>query len=197
MLGPGEGGEVLRFLSGLIGGCWLLGATVTIANATPVVWNIPTLDFITGPGGTVSGVFTYDADTNTYSAWSIDFSGLPDPVLNGLVTPSTSVLSSSSSSTFFSFSYSSGQAEFELGFGYLDSNFNFIDVPLSNSGGDVPGFATVLDLDFPTLNSWNTGELPLVASTTPEPMSAILVLLGGVGPFIFYKWRFHRRTSSR
>jgi hypothetical protein len=194
MVDPEEkGGSALRFLSGLIGGCWLLGATVTIAIASPLVWNIPTLNFITG-GGTVSGVFTYDADTNAYSAWSIDISGFSDPIANGLVTPSTSVVNSFSSSTFFDLSYASGQAEFDMGFGFLDSGFHFIYVPLTDSGGDAPGQAAVLDV--PSFTSFNTGLLPVVASTTPEPMSAVLVLLGGVSSFICYKWRRGRGTSK-
>lgn len=194
----------MKFLSGLICGWWLLGASVTMANATPLTWDIPTLNFIYGSGcepggvcsgGTVSGVFTYDADTNTYSAWSIDVSGFSDPVMNGLLTPATSSVASFASSGSLDLSYSSGQSAFEAVFGYY-SGVNFISVPLTDSGGDVPGLSFVL-LDVPSYTSFNTGALPVVASTSPEPMSAILVVLGDLSLSVFCKMRMCRRTSHR
>lgn len=189
-----KGAEALKILTGLICGWCLLGASVTIANASPLVWEIPTLNFTTG-GGTVSGVFTYDADTNAYSAWSIDVSGFSDPVMNGLLTPATSSVASFASSGSFDLSYSSGQSAFEAVFGY-NSGFNFISVPLTDSGGDVPGMSFVL-LDVPNYTSFNTGPLPVVAFTTPEPMSAVLVVLGGLSLSVFCKMRMRRRTSHR
>lgn len=174
----------MRFLSGLMGRCLLLGAGVIAADANPIIWTITPLNF--SPSGTVSGVFTYDADTNLYSAWSIDLSDFEDPVVNGLVTPSTSVISSFSSSTEFNFSYSAGQAEFNLGFATFDPGFT--GVPLTDAGGSVPGFAGVIDI--PNFTSWNTGLLPSVASTAPEPMSAVLVLISGFGLFACCKWCF-------
>jgi hypothetical protein len=39
------------------------------ANATPVVWYLSGVTY--DDGGTASGSFTYDADTNTYSAISV------------------------------------------------------------------------------------------------------------------------------
>jgi hypothetical protein len=184
----------MRFSSSLIGMSWLLGASVVGANASPLVWNIPTLTFqqLNSSPGTVSGVFTYDADTNSYSAWSIDISGFSDSVLNGLATPATSTLAPFSASTNFPVLYSSGQAEFELAFGFVSGGI-FTSVPLTDLGGSVPGFAEVIDV--PNFTSWNSGVVPVAASASPEPMPGVLVLLGGIGLFIYSKWRFRRRTS--
>ena len=137
-------------------------------------------------------MFNDDADTNLYSAWSIDLSDFEDPVVNGLVTPSTSVISSFSSSTEFNFSYSAGQAEFNLGFATFDPGFT--GVPLTDAGGSVPGFAG--EKDIPNFTSWNTGLLPSVASTAPEPMSAVLVLISGFGLFACCKWCFRTWAES-
>jgi hypothetical protein len=172
----------MRTLSGLICMSWLLGASAMVANASPILWNIPTLNFPQPSAGTVSGIFTYDADVNSYSAWSIDVSGFPDSVLNALLTPSTSVVSSRSSAMFFDLFYSSDQAEFRLIF----------DVPLTDSAGTVPGFAVVVDA--PNFTSWNA-TVPVAAFTSPEPMPGALVLLGGVGLLIYSRSRVRRRTS--
>src|SRR5262245_55025105 len=50
------------------------------AQATPIVWAINEARL--SDGGTVSGEFTYDADTSVFSDWSISFSGGFLPSLN-------------------------------------------------------------------------------------------------------------------
>jgi hypothetical protein len=74
------------------------------ASAGPVTWSFASVNLNTFFTGTVSGQFTYDADTNTYSAWSITVSntapgGVTLPIfdsggnaipLDGLLTPAMS-----------------------------------------------------------------------------------------------------------
>jgi hypothetical protein len=64
-------------------------------QATPVTWTLLPLHFsgpTNRPGsspGTVSGTFTYDADTNTYSNWNFVFSGF-SAYQTFTLTPATS-----------------------------------------------------------------------------------------------------------
>jgi hypothetical protein len=166
-----------------------LGATVDVANADPILWTLSTLNFDSGPGialangGVASGFFTYNADTNTYSDWNIDFSdfGAGFNQGNALVTPATSSILVSSPQNF-DLLYSSGQVEFDL----------FFVSPLTDSGGDVQVVGGVVD----TGNVFYSWHAQGTASSVPEPASAVF-LLAGIGCSALCLFLHQRRFARK
>jgi hypothetical protein len=170
-----------------------------VANAGPITWIVSMTLTNTNPNmagtGVGSGSFVYNADTNTYSDWSILLSGFPlnpnGPDINGLLTPATSSLTFGSATQL-----SLGYPELQMPFSYFFTLFfvgpppNFVDNPLTDSGGQVPFMA----FDEPGFGTWSgTGT----ASSSPEPNPAVLVLLGGAVFCITGREWFRRSLSNK
>jgi hypothetical protein len=177
----------------------LVSNTAATGNASPITWNLSTLNINAGPGlelgqgGVASGFFSYDADANTYAAWNITISGFGFAPANGLLTPLTSSTYLPPTPTFFSLSYSSDQALLFLSFfdpATLDPR------PLTNAGGVLNVSATVVDAGN-VFYSWFGGG---TVSSVPEPASAIFVLIGGavlcIACISLHQWLSHRTASS-
>jgi hypothetical protein len=110
---------------------WLLPGCA--AWATPVRWTLSGVTF-SGIGGTASGTFVYDADTNTYSqvdittsAFSILVNSTPLPV------PAPHYTGVNTGSTSTSASFTGGGANLTLNFAQ----------PLTNAGGSIALVTTV------------------------------------------------------
>ena len=173
----------------------LLGTAIAPVKASPITWYLSTLNFTFGAGpeltagGVGTGSFTYDAVTNTYSAWNINVSGFGYPPANGLFTPATSYVSFASAE-YFDLTSLSGQGTLEIGF---FSTFNPPNQePLPNSGS-VDVLANLAPAPPFSIYSWQTEG---TASTVPEPASVNLILLGGV-VLCMSSIFLHRRLSRR
>ena len=108
----------------------LLIALAGAVQAAPVVWTIDSLLF--DDGGTASGSFTYDADTNTYSHISISTSSgsvLPGGVY-GVIHPHTPYVAPSNET---------GMVVLDVTNGEFDSTAMSLifESPLSNAGGTI------------------------------------------------------------
>jgi hypothetical protein len=178
-----------------------LGAAHTLF-ADPLQWELSTLtfsatSFTTGAvsTGTVSGSFTYDADTNTDTTWAIQLSGFPGtpvPASGLLLTPADSSLfcTPCSPDYFFIFdpTLSSGLAGLSLSF----------PQPLTDAGGTVPvaGF-TSLVLNTPDFGTFNL-QSPGSVSAVPEPSSAALTLIVSIcfGTLFLRRWRYGRPSQQ-
>ncbi len=74
----------------LILSCALLCVAAVTALGSPLVWSFQDVSFV--QGGTITGSFTYDADTQIVSSWDISVVGLPDPALDVTYTPLNSAI---------------------------------------------------------------------------------------------------------
>ena len=180
-----------RYSALTLGLLTILGAAGS-ASADPVQWDLSTLTFqaTSFPSGvvstgTVTGSFTYNADTNTYTTWSLDLSGFPGtgvPASGLLVTPAnTSLFCSPCAPNFLLIdsTLSSALSSFEL----------FFTQPLTDAGGTVSigpdgGFLIFDTLDFGTFHTPG-GSL----TATPEPSASALVVLVAFGLCLTYQRR--------
>lgn len=142
------------------------------ATATPLLW---TLNGTFTDGGTASGSFTYDADTNVFSNINILASGGS----SGLPASAFQYISSSGSTFLVLFD---SNAPDLTGAHWLMLGFNS---PLTNNGGVVDvgngseltcNNATCSNLTLPTRGFTASGNT--VTAPTPEPTTLTLIPLG-------------------
>jgi hypothetical protein len=196
-----------RFFKLTLGIVFVFGATYRIF-ADPLQWDLSTLTFsaTSFPAGmvstgTVTGSFTYDADTNSFTTWNIELSGFLGtgiPVSGLLLTPADTMLATTG------FCLSCPRGSFAL-FESPNPLFNFSALalsftqPLTDAGGTVPVDGstnnTVMILDLPTFNSFELQSPGGSASAVPEPSSAALTLLVviGFGALFLRRLRHYRR----
>jgi hypothetical protein len=169
----------------------VLGAADT-TFADPLQWDLSTLTFqgtsypsLAVSTGTVSGSFTYDADTNKYATWSIQLSGFPGTGIPGtglLLTPANTVLTPNGfcvSCLPGSFAVFAGSNPL-FNFSALGLNFT---QSLTDAGGTVPvDRSSVMILDLQTFGSFEL-QSPggSVSAAVPEPASAALTLIVAIG----------------
>jgi hypothetical protein len=168
---------------------WFLPTLVStgIANAGPIVWNLSTLNFDifggvpAGHQGTVTGSFIFDADTTTYTTWSILLSGFAGTGADGLLlTPATSTTGSFAPGLVFSLL--SNQKDPNGGF-LAVVNLSFF--PALTDAGGTTSVGGNLALDTPDFSTFVTPGGTV--SSAPEPSAGVLVLAGA--GFAFCLWR--------
>ena len=167
----------------LIGLLVFVGSSSVAANlqAAPILWTIDA-------GSNLSGSFTYDADTNTYSNIAItttvpNASFDTNDILPGFAANGFELI------TNFGAADLTNEAYLTLGFG-----------PLTNAGGTFtinPGFVAVcLNAACQTLNvdraTGNFTGRTVSSPSVPEPMTLLLVGSGVLGVGV-RRWR-QRRT---
>jgi hypothetical protein len=183
----------------LLGSILWFSATLVstgIAKADPIVWNLSTLNFDvfgsqpSGHQGTVTGSITFTADTATYTAWSLLFSGFAGTGADGLLLiPATSTVG-----TFdpgFVFSLLSDQKGPS---GNVLAVLNLSFFPgLTDAGGTTPVGGNLI-LDTPNLSTFVTPGGTV--SSVPEPPAGALVLAGAGFAFCVL-WQVLRRNPLR
>jgi len=167
-----------------------IGASPNAALATPLTW---TVDGAFADGGIISGSFTYDADTDSMSAWSLTVAG-------GNVA------------SFPTFTYSNSVANSFINFTTTDDRFIFCGnvncdngsrelrlafaASLSDAGGTVAMLAGIADPTPPGFGfeCYNCSPFRLITSgsahagtptAVPEPGTLALfgLALGGIAVF--------------
>jgi hypothetical protein len=188
-------------------------------QAAPVKWTLQPLHF-TGPTnnpggaqstGIVSGTFTYDADTNTYSNWNFAFSGF-SPYQTFTLTPATSfvqVLVANPPSYYtcpgygspapcgvYFFSNQRGAGGGALNAPAIDFQLSFSPT-LTNAGGTVTASGSCgpncLVLDTPSYASFQL-DAPSTATTNPPQNTALAHFAVGGG---FASGFFVTNTSNQ
>jgi hypothetical protein len=174
----------ITFLIGVV-----LVFTAPLMKATPVLW---TLQSTVLTQGTVSGSFIFDADTNTYSGWSIviPFEPTPYNMVAETLTPANSLRTGPNPTAF----------RFEI----IDNdsidlfNLSFVD-PLTNAGGTdtfrAPSFSSVGSF---AQNAFNGSKDPIISGSVigtalPEPGSGVL-LIAGIAAIV--AWDRSRQTAQ-
>ncbi len=169
----------------------------TPASAIVRTWTLNDVAF--DDGGTASGTFDYDANTNTYSTFSISVAG-GDPVLfaDFAYTPVTSHLRPPLDATDLSISSN------EVVMNDIRTLFMQFAQPLTNQGGSIvlqnpDGLGG--DAEFHTLpSSPPFGQRSFISGTVsaiPEPSSAVsMLVLGALGASLWLSrsWKGARRT---
>jgi hypothetical protein len=183
----------------------VLGATHTVF-ADPLQWELSTLTFsaTSFPGGVVStgsvtGLFTYDADTGHFATWSIELSGFPGtpvPATGLLLTPANS--SSPCMTNCFPTQFDIFDPTHTTAFTLLDLTFT---QPLTDAGGTVPVdtgmLATLLFLDTPNFSTFSLQSPGGSASAVPEPSSAALTLVVAIGFGMLFMRRLRHSCPKR
>jgi hypothetical protein len=200
LIKTGKGGLVVKLFLGSI--LWLLPALVTTgtANAGPVTWNLSTLNLDlccggspTGLQGTVTGSFTFNADTNTYAAWSILLSGFAGTGTDGLLlTPATSTVVLFDPGSFLGL-----RSDLTGPFGAprVVLNLSFFP-PLTDAGGTTSAGGNMhFNLDTPLLGTFSGPHG--TASSVPEPSAAALVLAAAGFGFCVLRVIFRRRSRPK
>jgi hypothetical protein len=153
------------------------------AHAVPVVWTLQNISFV--DGATASGSFTYDAATQTYTAWNITTTPTVDSSAIGFTyLPGASYTTNNytNASTSYYLNASSFGVRNLPGPGTLQFGLVFA-TPLTDAGGTVAlklsggGFESTASgfASRPVV----AGVGSVVASPVPEPASAALLLAGG------------------
>lgn len=154
-----------------------IGSLSFMANATPIDWTINSMAF--NDGGTASGSFTYDADTNMYS--NISITTTAGSILGGNTYTLVDTPNSNAEDPRYFIALDSFSSDL-AGVHFLTTQF---DSNLTNLGGTVGiiGFlegtcgnaiCSLYSSDAPT-------RIPVsgsVSSTTSVPEPATLALLG-------------------
>ena len=159
--------------------CLLLGAVLcSQAYAIPVEWSVDGL--VRADGGTVSGSFVYDADTNTYSAINITTTTGPSPPpLPGETYSGFDPTTSDASGVIFE-RIQRGISDAAALTGQNSLLFAFVPA-LTNAGGTVtPVVATEVNCDDASCGSSSNpvaliGDIvgtPVSASTPTSPLTA-------------------------
>lgn len=150
-----------------------------MASAGPVTWSLVNTNF--DDGGTASGFFVFDADTNTILNWNLNTTA-------GSVLGDFQYIPSDSSAGVFSgvFEFWSNQL-YPGCCGFLENRYLMlgVDSPLTNAGGTVNltpgqlgqlGGAECLNCDPYRLIT--TGSVTSSGPAMPEPRSLYLLVLG-------------------
>ena len=194
---------IRRFYATALGFLSALGAAGT-AGADPVQWDLSTLTFqaTSFPSGEVStgtmtGSFTFDADTGHFTTWSIELSGFPGtpvPATGLLLTPanSSSPCDLNCPPTDFAIFDPTRLTAFSL----LQLSYT---PPLTDAGGTaslLDGLNTVLFLNTPDFSTFSL-QGPGSVTATPEPSASALVVLVAFGLCVAYQRRRMTRLESR
>jgi hypothetical protein len=179
----------------------LWAASAVFANASPILWNLSTLNYNpstfdpTFGSGTVSGSFVFDADTNTLSLWSISTAGFA-PETNITFTPANSTASSGLGGSCGSLA-----CTFLLSDTIFHDFLNLMfDSPMTNAGGTI-GISSqafqFLKLDVPTVTTYYLAS-PGSVTSTPEAAPSMLVFVGALALLGFrrIRGRIHRAQKS-
>jgi len=130
---------------------------INVANAVPVTWTLDSTQ--TGYSfAQTFGIFTFDADTNTYANVNMRFSTNVSLVFG--------INAGSDSANGFSYGSQGGTGIFTLNF----------DTPLSNAGGVVTGTGSNNVQGSPTY--WSFSVHSPVTTPVPEPESFALIFAG-------------------
>jgi hypothetical protein len=191
-----------RFSTLIIPFVFVLGAVAPTTLADPLQWNLSTLTFSATsfpPGGaattgTVTGSFTYDANTNVYTTWSIDISGFPGtavPASGLLLTPAdTSIAGFCTGCNRFSIYDPAALSPFWT----LLLDFT---QPLTDAGGTVSINDTFFQLNAPNFATFRLQGPSGSVSAVPEPSSAALILVVAIGFGTLFLRRFRHSRPNR
>jgi hypothetical protein len=172
-----------RFFTFTLRFVFVLGAAHTIL-ADPLQWDLSTLTFQANslpPGtvstGTATGSFTYNADTNSFTTWSIELSGFAGTAVpaGGLLL--TSANTSSSCPPCSPTNFYIVDPTFSTGFDFLSLLFA---QPLTDAGGTVSMSSGIMALNTPNFGTFFL-QGPSSVSSVPEPSSAALTLIISIG----------------
>jgi hypothetical protein len=159
-------------------------STWGVVTATPISWNLNGTESV--GGAPVTGSFIYDADTNIFSNWSISIPDVPSlSIVAETLTPADSFFVFGNPGPLFDIIFLSDNPQNQM--------ISLALVGLSDAEG------TVNLLEPSTIESITRQQDLVVGSATaqvPEPKSYALVLIGGIGAFV---WRRNRTyfVSSR
>ena len=143
--------------------------TTSAACAAPVIWNLNSVSF--ADGGTASGSFTYDADIDQYSAWTIAVAGGTTAALPAYTYTSASGFQGIHSASAIDFVAIPVVRYLRLTFAS----------PLTNAGGTTALIAgTAFECDNCTIrrNIVAGSVTTAVPGAVPEPTSWALMLMG-------------------
>jgi hypothetical protein len=185
----------LRFL-------FVLGAAHTIF-ADPLQWNLSplTLSATSFPGGVVStgtmtGSFTYDAATNSFTTWSFDLSGFPGtgvPASGLLLTPANTFTCPTSPLN------QCYPTEIVL-LPTVSEPFRALDLfytkPLTDAGGTIPISLADLFLDNPNFGTFGLQSPGGSVSAVPEPSAAALTLVVAIAFGTLCLWRLRQSRPT-
>ena len=155
------------------------------ALAAPITWTL--VDVTSSDGGSFTGSFVFDADTDVYS--SVLITHVPD-----VVEPSALTFSTLNPSTDLVLNLLNGPPDPDGGIGRHSLTLDFA-APLTDAGGDinVTGLATYFTgLRHQTIDS---GTVDAVGVTVPEPSTWAMMLLGFAG-LGFAGWRGRRKAAG-
>jgi hypothetical protein len=186
---------IRRFHATALGFLSALGAAGT-AGADPVQWDLSTLTFqaTSFPSGVVStgtmtGSFTFDADTGHFTTWSIELSGFPGtpvPATGLLLTPANS--SSPCDVNCLPTDFAIFDPTRLTAFSLLQLSYT---PPLTDAGGAaslLDGLNTVLFLNTPDFSTFSL-QGPGSVTATPEPSTGAVVVLVAFGLCLAYQRR--------
>jgi hypothetical protein len=163
--------------------CFLvLSIAGSAAFGSPLVWTFQNATLI--PGGTLSGSFTLDADTQVLSSWDISVTGNSDSLLDVTYTPANSAVALFLASDLFTL-VTPPSGALPVG----SDLFVAFDNSLTDAGGTITlgrsgapnpfGFATITEV-FPSEDDAAalTGVLSASPASVPEPTTFGVVWAG-------------------
>jgi PEP-CTERM motif len=163
----------------------LCSVSCASALAAPITWTL--VDVTSSDGGSFTGSFVFDADTDVYS--SVLITHVPD-----VVEPSALTFSTLNPSTDLVLNLLNGPPDPDGNIGRHSLTLDFA-APLTDAGGDinVTGLATYFTgIRSQTIDS---GTVDAVGVTVPEPSTWAMMLLGFAG-LGFAGWRGRRKTAG-
>jgi hypothetical protein len=182
---------------------FVLGAAHVVI-ADPLQWNLSTLTLAGSsyPAGVVStgtmtGSFTYDADTNRFTTWSFDLSGFPG---TGVPASGLQLMPANTSTCPTSPLNQCYPTEIVL-LSTVPGPFDVFDLfftqPLTDAGGTIPISLDDLYLDVLDFKTFSLQIPGGSVSTAPEPSSAALTLIVSIGFGALFSRRLRHSCPRR
>ena len=194
---------------------WILlvfGSIIGCANAGPVTWYLHGVQYSDngiGSSGYSSGQFTYDADTNLLTDWSIDDFGKPQNFFPSSWGPPPSCLSCVQSSTSIQLSgVDSAVVPFPVG--HNNTLVLFLAQPLTDSGGTIALVPYDFSSDTGSIEFFHQGVIgqgiryveggfvsTIGPTDTPEPSTLSVVVLSLISAATLKSLRAWSNTNQR